>query len=190
MVGLTLTIAYLGSTLLSQRYTFQGSVIEPSIPAADFALTDQDGQLFQLSDQRGKVALLFFGYTSCPDVCPTTLADFKHVFNQLQGRAEQVRFVFVTTDPNRDTPGRLKTYLGLFDPSFVGLSGDLTDLEEVWRSYGVFRQKQDTGSETAYLVDHTSSVYVIDSAGNLGMTFPYGMEREAMVADLLHLLKE
>src|SRR3972149_9089604 len=129
--------AILGTELFARPSVFQGSLIVPSVPAQDFTFTDQYGQPFELSDQQGKVILMFFGYTNCPDVCPLTLADFKQLKSQLGEAAEQVSFVFITVDPERDTQERIKEYLANFDPAIVGLTGEHHELEHIWQDYGV-----------------------------------------------------
>lgn len=171
-------------------YTYQGSFIDPPVAAADFTLTDQHGQPFRLSDQQGKVVLIAFGYTNCPDVCPLTLANFKKVKADLKDQASSVQFAFVTVDPERDTQKRLESYIDSFDPAFIGLSGDMGDLESVWKSYGVYRAKRETGSASGYAMDHTSRLYTIDKAGNLRLTFPFDMDEAAIVSDLRHLAEE
>lgn len=183
-------IALVGLGIVAQPYTFRGSVIEPPAPATDFVLTDQHNQPFRLSDQRGKVVMIFFGYTHCPDVCPTSLADFKQIHTLLGAQAEKVRFVFITVDPERDTPERLREYIPAFHPSFTGLSGDSAKLERVWDSFGVYHEKQSVGSAAGYLVDHTSRVYVVDAHGNLRLTFAFGTDVTDMVEDIRHLAEE
>ncbi len=176
--------------LLAQPYTFRGSLIDPPMPSTDFVLEDQHGADFRLSAQQGKVVVMAFGYTSCPDVCPTTLADFKRVQMLLGDQAEQVQFVFITVDPERDTPERLDQYMTAFDPTFRGLHGDMRALEHVWESYGVYHEKQEVGSAAGYLVDHTSRIYVVDAQGNLRLTFPFGATTEDMAQDIRHLAEE
>jgi protein SCO1/2 len=185
-----LAVAAVLAVTLLRREPFHGSVIEPPAPAQDFTLDNFDGRPFRLTDQRGKVVLLFFGYTSCPDVCPTTLAEFRQLRERLGSRAGDVVFVFVTVDPARDTPEKIGSYLTLFAPDFYGLSGPADALEPVYRAYGVYAEKQEGGSAAGYLVTHTSSVYVIDRGGNLRMTFPYGTPLEDMLADVRRLLAE
>ncbi|MEK6574172.1 MAG: SCO family protein, partial [Chloroflexota bacterium] len=128
-----------GAGLFARPYTFHGSLIDPPVPAVDFTLTDQTGQPFRLSEQAGNVVLLFFGYTSCPDVCPATLTQFKRIRTEMGKEADRVRFVLVTVDPQRDTAERLRQYLTGFDSSFVGLTGTWLDLDQVYRSYGVYQ---------------------------------------------------
>lgn len=124
-------------------------------PAADFTLTDQDGRPFRLSDQRGNVVLLFFGYTNCPDVCPTTLAIWKQVQRALSPDADRVRFVFITVDPERDTAERIKDHLAIFSPDFIGLSGTPDELSAIYQAYGIYHEKGEAqGSAAGYLVTH------------------------------------
>lgn len=187
---LAVLLILVGWQVVSRPYTYQGSQIEPAIKAPEIALTDQDGQPFRLSEHHGKVVLVFFGYTNCPDVCPLTLSDFKLIKTDLDEQANEVSFVFVTVDPERDTQERLKAYLANFDPSFVGLTGSLSELEKVWKAYGVYQAKQDTGSAAGYLVDHTARTYAIDKNGDLRLTYPFEMERQALLKDVRHLVQE
>ncbi len=176
--------------VFARPYAYQGSLIDPPAPAADFTLTNQDGLPFRLSDQQGKVVLIFFGYTNCPDVCPVTLSEFKKVRSALGDLAQKVEFVFITVDPQRDTPEKLKAHLANFDPSIIGLTGTEAELGPVWKHYGVYHEKQDTGSAAGYLVDHTAITYAIDKQGNWRLTYPFGMETQKLVADVSHLAQE
>lgn len=187
IIGLALTLA--AWRYFSGPYTYHGSVINPPAPAADFQLTDQHGQAFQLAGQHGKVVLLFFGYTHCPDVCPVTLAQFKQIKDQLGSQANDVRFVFITIDPDRDTAGVMKDYLAKFDPVIFGLTGDQAALQEVWGKYGVYVSKDSSGNFSDALIDHTARIYAIDGQGNWRMTFPIGMETYDIVQDVSHLIR-
>ncbi|MCZ7569458.1 MAG: SCO family protein [Ardenticatenaceae bacterium] len=178
------------SMLMAQPYTFHGSLINPPIPASDFILTDQHGQRFRLSDQTGHVVLLFFGYTSCPDVCPTPLTKFKQVHAQLGARADRVRFVFITVDPERDTVERMRNYVGAFDPAFVGLTGSTAELEAVWRAYGVYREKGGEEGASGYAVDHSTRIYLVDAQGRLRLTHPFGETADDLAQDTGHLVEE
>jgi len=189
VIGLALTLV-IGWYLLDQNYRYHGAVIEPPAQAADFTLTDQDGNPFRLSDQKGKIVLIFFGYTHCPDVCPITLAEFKQIKAMLGDKADQVRFVFVTVDPERDTPETINTFLQNFDPTFIGLTSDRATLEPVWKAYGVYQEQQDAGSAAGYLVDHSTPTYLIDPQGLWHINYPYGMEAEKIAQDLQHMMKE
>lgn len=171
-----------------REYTFQGSLIEPAVPAPQFELTDMNGNLFQLSQLEDQVVVMFFGYTSCPDVCPVTLTEFLQIRSKLGPAAEQVSFVFVTVDPERDTAERMRKYLTNFDPEIIGLTGERSDLEPVWADYGVYQARAEGSSDGNYLVDHSSRVYVIDRAGNLRLTYLFGTESELITEDIRHLV--
>jgi len=175
-----------GFILLASPYQYKGSWIQSPNPAPDFVLTDQNGNPFHLSSLRGQVVVLFFGYTHCPDVCPTTLAQFRQVKAGLSNNAG-FRFVLVSVDPERDTPAVLKKYLAAFDPTFIGLTGDPAALEKVWADYGITVQKTDIQSAEDYAVEHTDRVYVIDTKGNLQLTYPSGFDTAGIIADLSHL---
>ncbi len=176
-----------GAGLFARPYTFHGSLIDPPVPAVDFTLTDQTGQPFRLSEQAGNVVLLFFGYTSCPDVCPATLTQFKRIRTEMGKEADRVRFVLVTVDPQRDTAERLRQYLTGFDSSFVGLTGTWLDLDQVYRSYGVYQAIPVPGP--AYPVDHTDRVYAIDPKGNLRLTYTSDTTADDLAQDVRQLLK-
>lgn len=181
-----LALAWLGLRAFATPYVYHGSPIDHPAPAADFRLTDQDGRPFRLADQRGKVVVLAFGYTSCPDVCPTTMDDFRRARKQLGAQADQARFVMITVDPRRDTGARLKEYMAKFDPALVGLTGDTAALKEVWKSYGVYTAAR----PDVNLVDHSSRVYVVDARGSLRMTFPIELGADALADDVRHLIGE
>ena len=185
LVGLIAMFLILGP---QRPYTFQGSLIEPPVSAPQFELTDMNGQPFQLSELDGQVVVMFFGYTSCPDVCPVTLTEFLQIRSKLGEAAEEVSFVFVTVDPERDTPERMRKYLTNFDPEIIGLTGERNDLEPVWASYGVYQAKAEGPSDEYYLVDHSSRVYVIDPDGNLRLTYLFGTENKLITEDVLHLV--
>lgn len=185
LIGLVGAYFLLGKT---RSYTFQGSLIDPPVQAPQFELTNVDGGSFELSNLNGQVVIMFFGYTSCPDVCPVTLSDFLRVRTQLGEEAEQASFVFITVDPERDTPERLKKYLTNFDPEIIGLTGSRDELEPVWSSYGVYQAKSDDFSGDNYLVDHSSRIYVIDKQGNLLLTYMFGTENKVIADDVRYLI--
>jgi protein SCO1/2 len=169
--------------------SFRGSELDEPVAVPDFTLTDQNGQPFHLSDQRGHVVLLFFGYTQCPDVCPTTLATWRKIHAALGEDAERVRFVFVTVDPERDTTERLGLHVHAFHPDFVGLTGSQEDLEAVYAVFDVFYEK-DTSSASAagYLISHTATTFVLDPEGQWRLRETYGTEVEDIVHDIRQLL--
>jgi protein SCO1/2 len=143
-----------------------------------------------MSDQRGRVVLLFFGYTSCPDVCPTTLATWRKVYEALGDDAMNAEFVFVTVDPERDTRERLGLHVGAFNPEFVGLTGSQEELESVYGIFDVFYEV-DTSSESAlgYLVNHTATTFVVDPEGQWRLRHTYGTPVEDIVHDVQQLLE-
>lgn len=180
----------IGIVLVTQRPTYRGVLYDPLRPAPDFALHAADERLVRLSDLRGRAVLLFFGYTTCPDICPTTLAILRRVQNNLGDLAPRVQVVYVTVDPERDTPARLREYLSAFHPSFLGLSGSLEELEPVWQAYGVTRIIEPAPESAAgYFVTHSTRLYLIDPEGRLFLSYAYGTPPEDIIHDLQELLK-
>jgi protein SCO1/2 len=157
--------------------------------ARDFRLTDQNGQLRTLKDFRGKVAVLFFGYTQCPDVCPTTMAELAEAKKALGKDGDKLQVLFVTVDPERDTPQVLKGYMGNFDPTFVALRPTPDQLPEVAKDFKVYYKKVDGQTPTSYTVDHSAGSYVYDPKGNVRLYYRYGSSRQALVSDIELLLK-
>lgn len=153
----------------------------------DFSLTDQHGQPFHLQQLRGKVVLLFFGYTSCPDICPTELAGMSKVLRLLKKDTAKVQGLFVSVDPERDRPQVLKEYVHYFDKSLIGLTGSASDIARVAAQYQVTYGKH-LDSDGGYSVDHTANLYVIDTNGKLHAIVPYGFPPEHVVAVVQDLL--
>lgn len=182
-VGLAsiLTVA-LGAAawMLTVKPSLRGAVINPPLLAADIRLQDYNNQNFDLASLRGKVVLLYFGYTNCPDECPLTLAHLKLAMDQLGDQAKDARVLMVTTDPKRDTPGVLKDFMTKFSPDFVGLLGSPDALAKVWRDYGV--TVEDSGATHSYFI------YVIDREGNWRETFLPDSQPADIAADVRLLL--
>jgi protein SCO1/2 len=177
--------------LRPEPYEFKGGFYNPPNPAASLGdVVDQNGQPFSLEAQRGKVVMLYFGYTHCPDACPATLNEFMEVKERLGDDADQVVFAMVTVDPERDTPERLAEYLDFFDSSFYGLSTNADETRTVARDWNVTYQKREVDSATGYLVDHATSSYVVDQQGNLRLTYPVGFDTGDMTSDIEHLIDE
>jgi protein SCO1/2 len=169
---------------------FKGGALDPPRPAPDFTLRAPDGSAFRLRAHRGKVVLLSFGYTFCPDVCPMTLSELARVRADLGEAGKQVRVAFITVDPERDTPKRLGEYTRYFDATFVGLTGTAEQLAGVQEAYGVTAEKRSvSGTTAAYLIDHSAFIYVIDAEGRLRLMFPFGTPIEDMVHDIQLLLR-
>lgn len=169
--------------------SFRGSVLNEPVSVPDFALTDQNGQTFRLSDQRGSAVLLFFGYTQCPDVCPTTLATWRQVHEALGDDAARVRFAFVTVDPERDTPERLGLHVNAFNPDFIGLTGTQEDLEAVYKVFDIIYEKDtSSGSAAGYLVNHTATAFLLGPEGQWRLREKYGTPAEDIAHDIQQLL--
>jgi protein SCO1/2 len=190
VLGIVLLFALAGWWALRGRpYSFHGETVEPPAPAADFTLIGPDGKALSLSDFRGKLVVLYFGYTSCPDVCPTTMAALAQAMRDLGAKADGVQVVMVTVDPQRDTPDRLNSYVTAFDPRFIGLSGTPDQIAGAAKAFGVIYQVQAGPSATNYLVDHTAATTVLDKDGRIRLIWPYGTPPEELAADLGQLLR-
>lgn len=171
---------------------FRGTMYSDPYPIApEIVLTRGDGTNFRLSEMRGRIVLLFFGYTACPDVCPTTLAELNQALGKLSEKdSSQVQVLFVTVDPGRDIPERAQQYVNHFNSSFVGLGGTESELQKVWTDYGVFREVVEGASAAGYLVNHTARVTLIDQNGNMRVSFGFDTPVEDIVHDLKLVLNE
>lgn len=188
-------IFYIGSQFAEQNYKFHGSLFDPFQDAYPFELTDHNGNLFRMADQRGKVVLLFFGYTNCPDVCPATMSDFNLIHGLLGEQVDKVVFLLVTVDPERDTSEKLGEYVTSFNTAFIGLSGTPEELQAVWDGYYIFQEKEEgldghDGEGAGYLVSHTARIYVVDTEGKLRLTFPSDISNLDMASDVEYLANE
>jgi protein SCO1/2 len=170
---------------------FRSGALSPPQKAPDFALKASNGSEFRLSRYRGKIVILSFGYTYCPDVCPTTLANLASLRKKLGGGAERVQVAYVTVDPGRDTPERLRAYTSVFDKTFLGLTGTAEQLAAVKKAYNVSSQKEIADKSSGfYLIHHSASVYFIDGAGYLRVIAPFGTPLEDMIHDAKILLEK
>lgn len=164
---------------------FKAKPVPDSPMAPNFKLTDQSGQPRALSDFRGKVVSLFFGFTHCPDICPTHLARQAEVMRLLGPQANEVAVLFVTLDPERDTPSALKTYMDAFDPRFIALTGTQEVTDKVARQYKIFWQKTPLpDSALVYTIDHTTNSFVIDQSGRSRLIVPHEMSASDVAHDL------
>jgi protein SCO1/2 len=164
------------------------------ITGADFgrvlSLTDHNGTRRSLQDFRGKLVVLFFGYTHCPDVCPTTLGDVAMALRQLSPeQAARVQVLFVSVDPERDTPEMLKAYVPYFHPDFLGLLGTPEEVAEAAREFRIVYRKHVEEGATGYLVDHTAGSYVLDAQGRLRLFLPFAQPAPDIAHDLKLLLE-
>lgn len=168
--------------------TLKAGVFEPPSAAPNFSLPASTGGEQALANYRGKVVLLGFGFTTCPEVCPTTLAVLAQARKRLGAQADQVQVLYVTVDPERDNAERMQGYLRGFDPTFVGLTGAPDKLAAVRAKYGVTAERKNIGN--SYSVAHSSSVYLIDRKGLLRGMMPYGRAPDDYVHDVRILLNE
>ncbi len=182
-IGVVIAIvgAVAGVLYLTQKPAFHGSIIDPPMTAADIHLQDFNGQAFTLSSLRGKAVLLYFGYTNCTTECPLTMAHLKLAVQSLGAQGAEVRVVMISTDPARDTPQAMKTFLGAFDPGFIGLVGTPEQLGPVWKDYGV---TVEDGGET-----HSFFTYLIDPAGKFRETFLPDSSPADVASDVRMVLK-
>lgn len=189
VIGLVLlgATAFIGGQLLTP-YAFHGAVLQSPLPAHDFKLMSHLGQPISLSDFKGKTVLLYFGYTICPDVCPTTLAEIAKARKLLGKDAEQIQTIMVTVDPDRDTIPVLADYVTHFDKSFIAMRGNADETAQVATYYGIYFEKENADSALGYLVNHTATVMVIDKNGYLRLVFPFGATAQDMAADLQYLM--
>lgn len=169
--------------------TLHGMPLESPRAADDFTLTTTAGKPMSLSDFRGKYVVLFFGYTYCPDVCPTTLSDIQQMLKQLGAKREDVQVLMVTVDPERDTAQQLATYLHYFDPSFIGMTGNVADIQPVAKQFGIFFEKEASSDRDNYVVDHTAVVTIIDPKGYVREIFNYGVSGADMASDVAYLMR-
>ena len=167
---------------------FRGVDITGAEYARTLSLTDQHGQPRTLADFKGKVTLVFFGFTQCPDVCPSTMAELAQIRVKLGADGNRVQGVFVTLDPERDTPEMLKAYMGGFDPSFIALRGTPEQTAAAAKEFKVYYAKVPGKSPGTYSLDHTAGSYVFDTHGKVRLFVRYGSGAEALTADLKALL--
>lgn len=170
-------------------HTFHGTVIQSPEPSYDFTLTGANGDV-SLSDFRGKVVLLYFGYTFCPDICPATLANVGVALDQIGGKAEDVQLIMISLDPGRDNPEKLAEYVGHFHPSFIGITGSQEQIDTVASLYGIFYQINEGSEATDYLIDHTATLMVIDREGFLKLVFPFGVTADEIADDLKYMIRQ
>ncbi|MGH8396864.1 MAG: SCO family protein [Gammaproteobacteria bacterium] len=185
---LVLSVAGCGHQAASQPWGLTN--ITGHMPPLQFTLTRDDGQVINQDAYRGKLVLLYFGYTHCPDVCPLTLADLSKALKQLSPQADQVRILFVSVDPTRDTPAVLKTYVTAFSPWIVGLTGTQTQLTALTKRYRVAYRLDKPDASGNYLVYHSSAIFIFDKSGRARLLTSYTDKPEIIAHDLARLLRE
>jgi protein SCO1 len=181
----------LGALLLAacnQQTGFQGSDVTGSKFGRDFHLTDHTGKARALADFRGKVVVIFFGYTQCPEECPTTLSRLAAAMQKLGRDAARVQVLLVTVDPERDTPQLLSQYVPAFNPTFLGLYGDAAATAEVAKEFKVLYQKQPGPTPGTYSMDHSTGTFIFDREGRLRVYESYAQGPDALAHDIRALL--
>jgi len=190
---ITLSLVFAGSVAYAQADSNNTALVihdgwVQEAPA-DFALTDDNARPFHLSQLRGKIVLLFFGYTHCPDACPTTMTKLARVSKVLGKDAGDVVTIFVSVDPGRDTPDVLKHYLDYFHMNSVGLTGTKDEIDAVVKQYGARYEIEQSDSAAGYHVNHSTDLYLLDKKGRLAKTFGYNDSTQTIVDELRPLLK-
>lgn len=186
MAGVVVAGLVVGAALggAFRPHTYTGTVVRSEMPAPSFTLESAAGPLSP-SDFAGDLVVLFFGYTHCPDVCPTTLATLAGAMDILGPAADDIHVVFVSVDPGRDTPASLADFVTHFDERFMGVTGDPDAVADAAALYGIYYEAH--GTSGSYLVDHTATVSVLDRDGYLSLVFPFGTPADAIAADLAAL---
>ena len=157
--------------------------------AKDFALPDQNGQARSIKDFAGKVVVVFFGFTQCPDVCPTSMVELAGIKKSLGADSSKLQVIFISVDPERDTPEILKAYMANFDPTFVALRPSMAQLPVVAKDFKIYYKKVDGKTSTSYSLDHTAGNYIYDTQGRLRLYNRYGSGAEGLTQDIRLLLK-
>jgi protein SCO1/2 len=171
-----------------KQLAFNSTDVTGSDIGGDLNLTDHNGVKRGMADFRGKAVVVFFGFIQCPDVCPTTLANFAEVMKRLGPEADKVQVVFVTVDPERDTAAVMKEYVTQFDPRFLGLSGSAEDTARVAKSFKVFYAKVPGKEPGSYSMDHSAGIYIFDPKGNLRLYGRHTVTPDALASDIRQLL--
>ena len=190
MLATVLAVAGCDKLLPGPTASFKSVDVTGAEYGRELALPDASGKPRTLADFKGKVSVVFFGYTHCPDVCPTTLAELAEVKRMLGPQGDRVEAIFVTVDPERDTPEILTAYMNNFGPGFVALRGTPAQTAAAAREFKVFYAKVPGKTDDSYTVDHTAGSYVIDTQGRLRLFARYGMPADALASDLKQLLAE
>lgn len=172
-----------------QTFQFKGVDITGADYAKDFSLSDHHGRLRTMADFKGKVVVVFFGYTQCPDVCPTTMAELADVKKQLGKDGDKLQALFISIDPERDTPEVLKAYMENFDPGFLALRPAPDQVPELARQFKIYTKKVEGKTPTSYTMDHSAGSYVYDTQGRVRLFVRYGSGPAALVSDIQLLLK-
>jgi protein SCO1/2 len=183
-------IMALTSACSSGPYNWHGTAYDPPRPAPEIKISKAPGQGFTLSEQRGVITLLYFGYTYCPDVCPATIAILSQVFERMGLTPDNVQFVMISVDPERESPEEIDSYVRRFHPDFIGLWADRDQLEKIQADYGVVAIQEPSDNPETYLITHTARVFLIDQHGYLRAHYAFGSTPDDFIADLRYLSGE
>jgi len=190
LVALAIIILLGAAFYFLRPHTFHGTVFQSPEEASPFTLNVADGKTVSLSDFRGKIVLIYFGYTFCPDVCPATLGAVTQALKQLGDKADQVQVIMISVDPGRDTPEKLAEYVKHFNPTFIGGTNTPEEIAKIASLYGIFYQvSEETTSNGDYLIDHTATLLAIDRDGFLKVVFPFGITSDELADDLKYMLR-
>ena len=186
---LTVLVLFASAAAAATNTALRTGTFDPPRVAPEFSLAGSNGAPVKLSSYRGRVVALGFGYTSCPDVCPTTLADLAKARKKLGDAAKDFQVIYVTVDPERDNAALLREYLAAFDPTFLGATGAPAELAQVRKQYGIQTNRTEgRGKDAGYFVHHSSYVYLIDRSGRLRAMMPFGVSVDDIVHDAKVLL--
>jgi protein SCO1/2 len=169
-------------------HEFAGVELSAPHPAPDTTLQSVNGPV-SLHDFHGKYTFVYFGYTFCPDVCPTSMSILKRVKEGLGENADEIAVVMITVDPERDTPEKLAQYMNYFDSSFVGLSADSETIDEVGEPFGLYYAKHEGSAASGYLIDHTARIYLLDPDANAIVAYPHNTQSDFILNDLEYLME-
>ena len=189
LVGVFMSFFMLISGCAEKKPEFKGVDITGADYAQNFSMTDQFGKTRTIADFKGKAVVVFFGFTQCPDVCPTSMAELAEVKKLLGKDGDKLQGVFVSLDPERDTAPVLKAYMEAFDPSFLALSGSLEQTAAVAKQFKIYYKKVEGRTATSYTLDHSAGSYTFDPQGRIRLYNRYGSGVQALASDIQLLLK-
>ena len=168
------------------EFKFNGSDISNANLNSSFELLSHTGEIKKITDFKGSVVAIFFGFTHCPDICPTSMPELKFIKESLGKQSDKLQVIFITLDPERDNQSLLNSYVPSFDKSFIGLTGSQEDINRVASQYKIFHMK--VGEGDSYTIDHSSGIYIIDKDGKIRVRHPYGSKVESIIEDIQHLI--
>lgn len=176
----------LASCAKNAEFKFNGSDISNANLNSSFELLSHTGEIKKITDFKGSVVAIFFGFTHCPDICPTSMQELKFIKESLGMQSDKLQVIFITLDPERDNQSLLNSYVPSFDKSFIGLTGSQEDINRVASQYKIFHMK--VGEGDSYTIDHSSGIYIIDKDGKIRVRHPYGSKVESIIEDIQHLI--